>query len=66
MDGHTIKCPCAFLFGSSGSIVAIVAGTTVSLKDHVLSAGTNWGESRVSLRVLDLAAGEFGTPQRRK
>lgn len=76
---HTLKqVSCAFLFGSWRSIVAIVAGTTVSLKEHVLSAGASWSERKVSLRVscgpdhgikdkvLGLEAGGFGVPQRGK
>lgn len=35
----------------SRSLVAVVAGTTVSLKEHILFAGTSWGERKVSLRV---------------
>lgn len=33
------------------SLLAVVAGTTVSLKEHILFAGTSWGERKVSLRV---------------
>lgn len=74
-DCHTLKqVSCAFLFGSSRSIVAIVAGTTVSLKEHVQTVGASWSERKVSLRVsggpdngikdkvLDLEAGGFGVP----
>lgn len=42
--------PC-FLFGSSRNLVTVVADTTVSLKEHILFAGTNRSERKVSLRV---------------
>lgn len=52
MGCHTLRqVSCAFLFGSCRSIVAIVAGTTGSLKEHVLSAGARWSEREVALKT---------------